>query len=280
MARQIIECKQNDNWRPSVLIAITILIHVTAPLGFVIDYAPWPWLLVVVLINHLVLATLGLAPRNRWLGANLEYLPVTASARNEIALTIDDGPDPDVTPQVLDILDQYQVKATFFCIGSQAARYPELCRAIIERGHAIENHTQHHQHTFSFLGISGYIREIQAAQDTIRQITGNSPRFFRAPAGFRNIFLFMALRILQLHLVSWSVRGFDTYICDANSVRTKLLNGLHPGAILLLHDGNAARTHEQQPIIVSVLPSILLAAKDAKLNFVTLHDACTKQHMN
>lgn len=273
MTAQTADAIQPANWRPKLLITATILIHLGAALFALAAPDQWPWAIVIVLMNHVFLAALGLTPGNHWLGSNLVRLPADAIARNEVALTLDDGPDPEVTPQVLDILDQYGVKATFFCIGRHAARYPELCREIIQRGHDIENHTQHHRHTFSLLSHAGYLREIRAAQEAIRQITGRTPRFFRAPAGFRNIFLHKALSSLQLHLVSWSVRGFDTCQRDAARVRSKLLGGLRPGAILLMHDGNAARTPEHKPVVLDVLHAVLEAAREADLHFVTLRQA-------
>ena len=105
-----------------------------------------------VIANHLAITLLGLLPRSRALGENWTQLPAKAMARREIALTLDDGPDPDVTPRVLDLLDRHGVKATFFCIGRKAQQYPDLCREIVARGHGVENHTQRHRHHFSLLG--------------------------------------------------------------------------------------------------------------------------------
>jgi peptidoglycan/xylan/chitin deacetylase (PgdA/CDA1 family) len=188
-------------------------------------------------------------------------------------LTIDDGPDPFVTPQVLDILDRYAAKATFFCVGEKAARYPDLCREIARRGHAVENHSQHHRHYFALLGRSGFMRELQTAQDTLTTITGQRPLFFRAPAGLRNPFLDPVLTRLELRLASWSARGFDTRIGDVERVESRLVRGLRAGAILLLHDGNAARTQDGVPVILIVLPAVLAAASAANLRFVTLREA-------
>jgi peptidoglycan/xylan/chitin deacetylase (PgdA/CDA1 family) len=204
------------------------------------------------------------------LGPNWTHLPATATARNEIALTIDDGPDPVVTPQVLDILDRFATQATFFCIGDKAARYPELCSEIVRRGHAVENHSQHHRHDFALLGRSGFRRELQAAQDTLARITGQSPLFFRAPAGLRNPLLDLVLTRMGLRLVSWSARGFDTRVGDVKRVKNRLLRGLRAGAIVLMHDGNAARTPDGIPVILAVLPTVLASAAAANLHFVTL----------
>lgn len=256
-----------------LLIKLSIALHLLLLIGIFIAPNLWQSLLLLFIINHLLIATVGLWPRSNWLGPNWTRLPIAAANRNEVALTIDDGPDPLVTPLVLDILDNHYAKATFFCIGNKAIQQPELCREIVRRGHHIENHSQQHRHHFSLLGINGFTHEINSAQETIFNITGKRPQFFRAPAGLRNPFLQPALSRLGLRLVSWSVRGFDTQVSDAKKVSKKLLAGLRPGAILLLHDGNAARTSENMPIILAVLPGLLQAAQKQNLRFVTLQDA-------
>jgi len=263
----------SSRWQPTLLIRIAIVLHLLALLAVIAEPGQWRWALGVVLANHALFMLAGLWPRSHWLGPNWTALPARAAARNEIALTIDDGPDPIVTPQVLDILDRYAVQASFFCIGEKAELHPDLCREIVRRGHAVENHTQHHRHHFALLGRSGFIRELQAAQDTLTRITGRSPLFFRAPAGLRNPFLDPALTRLGLNLVSWSARGFDTRIGDVARVKGRLIRGLRAGAILLLHDGNAARTPEGIPVILEVLPTVLAAASTAKLRLVTLRQA-------
>lgn len=264
---------RSARWQPTPLIRATIVLHVLAPVIVIAEPGLWRWALGAVLANHALLTLLGLLPRSHWLGPNWTRLPAAATARNEIALTIDDGPDPAVTPQVLDMLDRYAIRATFFCIGEKAARYPDLCREIVRRGHAVENHSQHHRHHFSLLGRAGFTRELQAAQDTLTTISGQPPLFFRAPAGLRNPFLDPVLASLELRLASWSARGFDTRTGDAERVKNKLLHGLRAGAILLLHDGNAARTPDGTPVILEVLPAVLAAAAAANLRFVTLRQA-------
>lgn len=258
------------NWQPTLLIRASMLLHVLALIAVIAAPTQWRWALGAVLANHALLTLLGLWPRSQWLGPNWTQLPAAATARNEIALTIDDGPDPIITPQVLDILDRHAAQATFFCVGEKAARYPDLCREIVRRGHAVENHSQHHRHSFALMGPAGFMRELQAAQDTLTQITGQPPQFFRAPAGIRNPLLDPVLARLGLRLASWSARGFDTRIGDAARVNNRLLRSLHAGAILLLHDGNAARTPDGIPAILDVLPTVLAAASAANLRFVTL----------
>lgn len=264
---------RSSSWQPPLFVWLSIALHVLALLMVLAKPELWPWALAMVIANHALISLIGLWPRSHWLGPNWTHLPDAAMARNEIALTIDDGPDPIVTPQVLDILQRYQVKATFFCIGDKAARHPELCREIVRRGHAVENHSQRHRHNFSLLGLAGFVREIETAQETLAAITGSPPQFFRAPAGLRNPFLDPALHRLGLTLASWTVRGFDTRTNNAEKVSARLLRGLHAGSILLLHDGNAALTSAKTPVIIEVLPALLESAAAKNLHFVTLREA-------
>ncbi len=257
-------------WRPSLLISLTFVLHAAALVLLVLFPDQWRSGVMAILANHLLLTLVGVWPRSNWLGPNLTRLQVAAAARGEIALTIDDGPDPEVTPKVLDLLDRYGVKASFFCIGDKAARYPDLCRTIVERGHSVENHSQHHLYHFALLGPFRMKREIQAAQDELTAITGRRPLFFRAPAGVRNPFLDPVLAGLGLHLVAWTRRGFDTRTADHAAVIRRLLRDLKGGAILLLHDGNCARSSAGVPVILAVLPSVIEAALAAGLRFVTL----------
>lgn len=263
----------DPRWHPTPLIRASIALHLLALLALITVPGHWPWPLAVVAANQVLIVAIGLWPRSHWLGPNWTRLPATAAARNEIALTIDDGPDPVVTPQVLDLLDRHAARATFFCIGKQAERYPDLCREIVRRGHAVENHSQQHRHHFSLMGPRGLMHELQTAQATLTRIAGQRPLFFRAPAGLRNPFLDPVLERLGLRLASWSARGFDTRINNPEQVKNSLLRGLRAGAILLLHDGNAAHTAEGTAVILAVLPAVLESAAAAGLRPVTLRQA-------
>jgi peptidoglycan-N-acetylglucosamine deacetylase len=261
------------HWHSTALVRASIALHGLALAVVAIAPASWPWALGAVIANHLLITAVGLWPRSTWLGSNWTRLPQACAERYEFALTIDDGPDPAVTPQVLDLLDRHAARATFFCIGTRAERHPDLCREIVRRGHAIENHSQQHRHTFSLLGPRGLERELQSSQEALTRVCGQRPLFFRAPAGLRNLFLDPVLARLSLQLASWSVRGFDTRVHDARRVSDRLLRGLRPGAILLLHDGHAAHTAAGAPVILEVLPIVLEAARAAGLRAVTLRQA-------
>jgi len=264
----------SQTWRPTPLILTSIAVHALA-LGAVLwQTLLWPWALAALVLNHAVLTAISLWPRSQALGPNLTRLPEAAARRGEVALTIDDGPDPDVTPAVLDLLDAHGVRATFFCIGERARAHPALCRAIVQRGHEVENHSNRHRHNFSLLGIRGFARELQTAQTILSSITGITPRFFRAPAGLRNPFLGPVLARQNLLLASWTHRGFDTRETRPAVVLQRLLRKLRPGDILLLHDGHAARTAQGRPVILDVLPPLLEAIRSANLTPVTLRAGC------
>lgn len=260
-------------WRWPWLLRLSVLLHLVLLVAVCFQPALWRWLLAILIANHLLLALTGLWPRSSWLGPNILRLPEQACARNEIALTIDDGPDPLVTPLVLDLLDLHKARATFFCIGTQAERFPEICRDILARGHALENHSQSHRHDFSLRGPFAMRREIETAQQTLLSITGQRPRFFRAPAGLRNPFLDPVLHRLGLRLASWTRRGFDTRTGDPALVNERLLRGLRAGDILLLHDAHCAPTAQGFPVILAALPGLLRAVREANLHCVTLPQA-------
>jgi peptidoglycan-N-acetylglucosamine deacetylase len=253
----------------------SVALHVGAAAAVLMRPQCWPWALSVVVADHLLLTVAGLWPRSRWLGPNWTRLPPAAAAAT-VAITVDDGPDPEVTARVLDVLDEHRATATFFCIGERVARHPALARAIVARRHEIGNHTQRHLKRFALLGPRGLAEEIRRAQCAIAEATGEAPRFFRAPAGLRNPFLEPVLARAGLQLVSWTRRGFDTVNGSAGTVLGRLTRGLAGGDIVLLHDGHAARTPAGTPVIVEVLPRLLAAFTAAQLTPVTLRTALAR----
>lgn len=258
-------------WRPAPLVAGAAAMHAGAAAAIAAHLAAWPWAAAGALASHAAVVGCGLWPRSTLLGPNLTRLP--ASAGDQIALTIDDGPDPEVTPRVLDLLERHGVRATFFCIGEAARRHPHWVEAIAARGHAIENHSHCHRPLFSLQGPRSLRREIEAAQQTLTELSGTRPLFFRAPAGLRNPFLEPVLCALGLHLASWTRRGFDTCARDARQVARRLTAGMGARDILLLHDGNAGRDTDGRPMVLEVLPAVLQAAQQAGLRWTTLRAA-------
>jgi peptidoglycan/xylan/chitin deacetylase (PgdA/CDA1 family) len=260
-------------WRPPALLQFSAALHCGA-FGLT-AYQPrwWPWTLAAVLADHASLVAAGLLPRSHLIGSNWTRLPAAAAAQGQIALTLDDGPNPDITPRALRILEEHGARATFFCIGEQARRYPALLRECVAAGHAIENHSDSHPFCFSVLGPRHLEREIARAQETLSTLSGQSPRFFRAPAGLRNPLLDLQLHRAGLQLASWTRRGFDTANGDPDRIFNRLTHNLEAGDILLLHDGRAAPTARGVPVSLEVLPRLLQLLRAREFRTITLREA-------
>jgi peptidoglycan/xylan/chitin deacetylase (PgdA/CDA1 family) len=261
-----------DPERAAPLVRASVALHVGAAGVALLRPHLWPWALAAVVADHLLLTAAGLWPRSHLLGPNWTRLPGDRPD-TRIAITIDDGPDPEVTGSVLELLEQHAARATFFCVGERVVRYPQLAGEITRRGHEIGNHSYRHLKRFSLLGPRGLADEVARAQQAISAASGAVPRFFRAPAGLRNPFLEPVLARANLRLVSWTRRGFDTVNTSPTPVLARLTRKLGGGDILLLHDGHAARTRAGVPLILAVLPALLTAIKEAGLVPVTLSSA-------
>ncbi len=262
-----------QRWQPTLLLRASAALHGSAAALTAVEPHWWPWTAGAVLANHLQLAAVGLWPRSSALGPNWTRLPAAAAHRGEVAITIDDGPNREVTRAILTILAAHRARATFFCIAERAERDPQLVRACVAEGHAIENHSYHHRHHFSLLGPHALRTELERAQRSLTQLSGRAPAFFRAPAGLRSPLLEPALHRLGLKLASWTRRGFDTVRGDPALVLARLCRNLSAGDILLLHDGHAARTPSGRPVVLEVLPPLLEAIAAAGLRPVTLLEA-------
>ncbi|MEJ7746042.1 MAG: polysaccharide deacetylase family protein [Luteimonas sp.] len=194
----------------------------------------WRIGLSALMLSHLLILWGTLRPQSRLFSPVLTRLPVD---EKKVWLTIDDGPSGD-TPAILDLLDAHDAKATFFVIGSRAEKQPDLIREIVRRGHTLGNHSAAHPSAwFWALGPRRMRDEITRCQTILREITGTSPRWFRAVVGMANPFVSAPLKQHGLARVAWSARGFDAVAADAASVVARIERGLRPGAIVLLHEG-------------------------------------------
>jgi len=157
-----------------------------------------------------------------------------------VALTFDDGPDPASTPALLDLLREARVQAAFFCIGERVAAHPELTARIAREGHLVENHSYHHSHLTNFFGVARLRGELERTQAVIARATGVAPTCFRPPMGLSNPRVFRAARAVGMRVVGWTARGFDTRAVDPERIVKRIVRGLAPGGVILLHDGNIA----------------------------------------
>ena len=256
-------------WRPPPLVIASLAWHLLVLGALAVSPQSWPAALLAILGNHVVLCIPGVYPHSQIFGPCWRRLP-SLGRGDEVALTFDDGPDPEVTPLVLEKLAAAGARASFFLIGSRAEAHPELVERIVAAGHRVENHTHHHRYTFAFNLYPFLRREVEKAQRSLGGLAGRPPAYFRAPAGMHNLFLSAVLARLGLFFVSWTSRGYDTIERDASKVLARLTSELQAGDILLLHDGNAARTADGQPVVLAVLPPLLDELARRRLRAVPL----------
>jgi peptidoglycan/xylan/chitin deacetylase (PgdA/CDA1 family) len=194
----------------------------------------------ILFFAHLTLLATTLVPSFQGFGPVMTFFDQDGE---EVWLTIDDGPDPQTTPAILDLLDRFNAKATFFLIGQKVIDVPDLVQMILDRGHSIGNHTQTHpQFHFWRLGPRELRREIGRFEDTLTCLDFPIPCLFRAPTGMKNPYLHPILSVRGLVLVGWSSRAYDTRVKDGVTAAERLLRAAEPGAILLLHESSQIST--------------------------------------
>jgi peptidoglycan/xylan/chitin deacetylase (PgdA/CDA1 family) len=174
----------------------------------------------------------------------------------ETWLTIDDGPDPEDTPRILDLLDRHQARATFFLVGIRAAQFPALVGEILRRGHDVGHHT--HTHPIRSFWCAGPRRlgaELDQTSAALRA-AGAQPRWFRPPVGFKNLLLHRALAARNLTCVAWNVRSFDSISSDPECVARRVMKQLKPGSIILMHEGPVLNPAVRVQALERVLTSL------------------------
>jgi peptidoglycan/xylan/chitin deacetylase (PgdA/CDA1 family) len=167
-------------------------------------------------------------------GKPITHLP---GGERAVALTFDDGPNPEATPPILDALAARNAKATFFILGRHAERWPEIVRRIAAEGHAIGNHGYHHR-KLHFKSPAYVRQDLELGTRAIEAASGVRPRLFRAPHGFRSPWVTPIARSLGQRTVGWSLGVWDTDLPGVETIANRTVDGARPGAILLLHDGD------------------------------------------
>ena len=194
-----------------------------------------------------------------------------AAPQPRVALTFDDGPHPDDTPAILEILRDKRARATFFVVGAAARRHPDLVRRISLEGHEVASHTDTHPWWFSLASARRVRAELCESARTIEDLTGRRPIHFRPPVGHRSFFLKEGLASSGMTLVTWSSRCFDTLGRSPAAIRRAILATARPGGIVMLHEGVRRRPGEGSPT-VAALPGIIEALRARGLEPVSLED--------
>ncbi|MCA9634580.1 MAG: polysaccharide deacetylase family protein [Myxococcales bacterium] len=192
-----------------------------------------------------------------WLGPVVTRFRPAAGER-AVWLTIDDGPDPGDSAEILDLLDRHGARATFFLKGELAARHPELVRAMVERGHQVANHSHTHPTAFFWCAPPAQVeREVRRCNEAIAAATGGpAPALFRAPVGIKSPALHPVLGRLGMRLCAWSIRAYDGVRgFEPARVAARVLGQLHPGAIICMHQG--IRDPDDRPLSPRGLAAVL-----------------------
>ena len=199
-------------------------------------------------------------------GPTLGRIP---SDRKVVALTFDDGPNPDATPVILETLRKKGVRATFFVLGSHAERWPELVRRISSEGHQLGNHGYFHR-KLQFKSPFYVSRDIRLGIRAIKRAGAPAPRYFRAPHGFRSPWTTPIASSYGERTVGWSLGVWDSDRPGADEIVKRTLEGVSPGSIILLHDGDGYNPDGDRMQTAAALPIIIDRLKEQGYEFATL----------
>lgn len=194
-------------------------------------------MLMVVLFVSLLVAFLFYASYFIGSGIYLKAYCKEKTAKKVVALTFDDGPSPESTPQVLDVLKKYGIKAAFFVSGENCSNREPLLQRMHQEGHIIGNHSSCHRWFFPLLTPSAMRKDLRLTNERIEQVTGEPCLYFRPPFGVTNPTVAKAVRKLNLQTIGWSIRSLDTCAGGGSEkIVKRIRRRLHKGAIILLHD--------------------------------------------
>lgn len=184
--------------------------------------------------------------------------------KNQVALTFDDGPNPEYTPQILAVLAKYHVKATFFMVGEMARQYPGVVRKVAEQGSEVADHTMTHPEAPK-ADSQRLRREVQGAAQLLERLSGSKVHYFRPPYGYFDAAYFRACRDSNMDVVLWSIVPRDWERPPSAVIVRRVAAQIRPGDIVLLHDGGGDRRQT-----VKALPAIIEAIRAKGLQPVTL----------
>ena len=215
---------------------------------------------ILLLVEYLLLLTYG----SVFINSNF-YIKTICSKTNdnkEIAITFDDGPVKEITPLILDVLKEFDVKAAFFCIGNNIVNNKSILKQIDNEGHIIGNHSFSHSNYFDFFSSKKMTEELIKTEDIIFQTIGKKVTYFRPPYGVTNPALKKAVNKMNYTVIGWSLRSFDTKYKDPSKILSRVTKKLKSGDIILFHDIN--------PEIINVLRNFIKYALSNNYKIVRL----------
>lgn len=191
--------------------------------------------------------------------------------RRRVYLTFDDGPNERATDAILGILASQRVPAAFFMVGDHVRRFPQLARRVVGEGHMVGNHTHNHV-KLHLVGRTRLRHQLEVAHNAIEWATGQRPRAFRAPHGYRSPYLRTAARELGYTVFGWTFGVFDTAKPGVEEIRRRVRKRLRPGAIVLLHDGDGYDPEGDRMQTAHALPGIIEDGRHAGYEFAPLSE--------
>ncbi|WP_129644752.1 polysaccharide deacetylase family protein [Peristeroidobacter agariperforans] len=190
----------------------------------------------------------------------------------QVALTFDDGPDPEITPAVLDMLAQHDARATFFVIGRNLEKHRALGEHIHREGHELGNHSWQHSYLLNFSSAAGHGVEMDRCSQLIKSVTQSDREpLYRPPVGLKSPAMARAAHQRNLNVVAWSIHSRDTFARDPRAVANGVVRRIRPGDIVLMHDGHD-RDNQHRPLILEALPLLLQGLRERGLKSVTVSE--------
>lgn len=263
----------------SLLAIATVLVFIALLLDYLrIFRRPWRPALLFAMAIILLGAYCTL---NAVLPTSSFYGPVIyqgSQSDKVVALTFDDGPNPPYTLQLLDILAKYDVKATFFLIGQNAGNYPEVAKAIVQRGHQIGSHTYTHSDLLK-LDETQIVTEMAKSAEVIENATGTRPKLLRPPHGFRDPMVLQLAKQQKLAIVQWSVMAEDWKKPGIEIITSRILNKVGNGSIVLLHDGDGIIGGDRSQTVAAT-EIIIRSLRQQGFRFVTVEELLNRMSLS
>jgi len=194
-----------------------------------------------------------------------------------VALTFDDGPSPEWTPKILDELKKADVKATFFMLGKNVERYPEIAKRVAAEGHEIENHTYGHR-VLLYYKMNELEKEIRDTEKVIKDVTGQSTKYFRPPKAWVTGDEKRKIKEMGYGIVLWTLNSKDWVSFHDKQITQYILYRIRPGDIILFHDSGAVFSTEggDRSQTVKTIPRLVKKLKERGYSFVTINELVNK----
>ena len=222
-----------------------------------------------------VLLLLAVLPGNSFYGSMLTQ---AHTQRKIIALTFDDGPYPPYTQKLLKVLAEKHVKATFFMVGENAAKHPELVREVQSEGHLIALHAGYHKDLLK-LDSDEVRANIAYGKSTLTSLTGTEPHYMRPPHGFKDWSVVSAIEGAGLQVTNWSIIPRDWTNPGAQVIADRVLEKVEPGAIVLLHDGDSPKNQAPRKQTIEAVSLIIDALRAQGYEFVTVEEIAKENNL-